>query len=305
MTLTSGSAVTRGMAAPGVALALAATCATTPVSLSAWHVPVPAVHAAPVIAAHTDGWDTLTADITLRRGRRDARGRRVGAAAKPIRYRLERTRVGGAWRTTLRMPRSARPLLTLEGSVRAEAKQAVALVESDADGGPPRLLDATGAVVAWPDASSLSWLPSAAAAPSVMDQLRTASRRGGVPSPRAEGEGMGSLVAARSANADRRAALERVYGPARGRSGALDRFLVETEGRLRETLVDPVSALPVEINDTDNGTLVAHRTFAYVDGPGGAVLRRAAHTEWVAPDGSGDRISVDVELSNVRFERRR
>jgi hypothetical protein len=250
-------------------------------------------------------WNTLTADITVRRARLDRAGRRVGPDTEPVRYVLERRREAGGWATRMRMPRHDRTLLTVAGDVPAAPPRAVVLAETRADGEAPRLLDAAGRDVALPRLAWPRTMERDSGAPDVGLLLNGARRAGGARTSRASSEWADVFLTVAADHAQRRAALAREHGPARGRVRGLDRFVSERGGRRREVLVEPGLALPVEVNDVEGGQLVAHRTFAYEAGPTGAMVRRGTHAEHLAGDGTGERLVVDVDLSNLRFERRR
>ena len=64
-------------------------------------------------------------------------------------------------------------------------------------------------------------------------------------------------------------------------------------------LINPAAEVPVEISAVQNGTLLARTTFGYVNGTGGAVVRRFAHDERAVPEISGARAITDIEMTNV------
>jgi hypothetical protein len=99
--------------------------------------------------------------------------------------------------------------------------------------------------------------------------------------------------------------LLRGHSATRGRVRGLDRFVATEADQSREVLVDPSSALPIEMNLMRGGTLVSHRTMRYEAGPGGTLVRRAMRSERLVSPVSGERAVVDTEFTSVRLERRR
>ena len=299
MTLIRCSAATRAavwscLAAAGSLLTSAALGAAAPERVAS-----PAVR----VVAPDQAWDTVVADVTVRR----ARVRRDGTGADPaapIRYRLERSRVSGVWRTTLRFADESRRLLTLNGTIAAGHAGRVAAVDERIPG-DPRLWNGSGDELPVPTAADVRQLAAAMGGDAAVRPVRQALARATGRPASAAAEAFDGLVLPRGGAPSRRAALQRSLGPVQGRVKGLDRFVGRQGGRTRETLVDPVTQLPREVNDVEAGRLVAHRTFQYDALAGEVLVRRGWRTEVTVADGSDDRLITDVAFTNLRFERRR
>ena len=247
-----------------------------------------------------DDWDTLVADVTVLTRRVTRRGDPMGFAAAPWRYRLERSRTPGGWRTafTIQSP-GGRALLTPSGSTPSDDSNEIARIEDDEDGSSPRFYDRRGRAVSAPAAALAAVRPTDVAA-----FLHPAARRS-VRRAASDSSWVQGLLAAPHARSERRAALEGRHGRAVGQVRGLDRYLSADGDRLREVLVDPVSALAVEINVTRAGTLISQRTTSYVPGANGTLVKRRVRSERLLSDESGTRAITDIEFTGVRLERRR
>lgn len=133
----------------------------------------------------------------------------------------------------------------------------------------------------------------------------------GPPDP-AAGAGAGSgaaqdsgLVLSDRGARDRRREFVRRFGPSVGRLGGRDRYLASDGDDLTETLVEPSTMLPVEINVARGGTL-AHRTsMAYGRMPGGRWYMATMHSEAALPGDAGRRfVSKRTYLNVVSQEAR-
>jgi hypothetical protein len=111
------------------------------------------------------------------------------------------------------------------------------------------------------------------------------------------------LMPTASGRAARRAALVRDHGTPQGTVRGLERFVSTARGATTEVLSDPTWAVPVEINVTENGSLVSHSTLSYDQDPGAGLVRRRLRTELLLSPESGDRSQVDFEFSNIRLDR--
>lgn len=241
-------------------------------------------------------WDTVVADITVRHRRLDREGAPVGPDAVPVRYRWERSRGPSGWKTTMTFaPRAA---ATAHGRPQDERFD-LARLEDDGDGTPPRAYNRRGELMALPSPGTIGLqsgrhlLPESARAP--LEDVR--------PLTGGDVDWSENLVAPAAGTATRRQALANRYGNHTGKVRGLHRFVRASAEGMEELLADPDSALPVEMNVTRDGRLVWHGRFAYVRDRRGAYLRRAMHVEQVVSD-DGDRLATDLDLANVRIERR-
>ena len=91
----------------------------------------------------------------------------------------------------------------------------------------------------------------------------------------------------------------RRFGPSLGRLGGRDRYLASQGDELTETLVEPSTMLPVEINVARGGAL-AHRTaIAYGRMPGGRWYIATMRSEMALPDDAGRRFVSKRSYMNV------
>jgi hypothetical protein len=111
-----------------------------------------------------------------------------------------------------------------------------------------------------------------------------------------------ALVFKTADSSSRRQALERSHGRPAGRVGRLTRY-VQPRGEVsEELLVDPVTALPVEVNVVKQGALDAHTTIEYGTTSTGQLVRRRLQTEQLLEGGAGRRSRLSVDFSNVAVE---
>ena len=111
-----------------------------------------------------------------------------------------------------------------------------------------------------------------------------------------------SLVIAPADVSAREQALERSHGRPVGRVGRLSRY-VQVRGEFsEELLVDPESALPVEVNVVRQNVLETHTTIEYGTTARGQLVRQRLRSEQLIDASSGRRSVVDVDFSNVAAE---
>lgn len=238
-------------------------------------------------------WDTLVADVTIRHRRLDREGKPIGPDQAPVRYRWERSHGPSGWKTTLTF--AARPAPERPQDARFE----LARLEDDGDGTPARAYNRRGELMALPSPDALGLKSSR----HLLPESAAASREGGRPLGGGDREWVENLVAPAGGAASRRQALKHRFGAHTGKVRGLHRFVRTSDEGTEEVLADPDSALPVEMNVARDGRLVWHGRFAYVRDRRGAYLRRAMHVEQVVSD-EGERLATDLDLANVRFERR-
>jgi len=257
----------------------------------------------PAAAAITsDAWDTLSADITIRRVHVNQDGSPSGDAPETVQLHWERTQVAGGWRTTTTVVAASRRMARGPDGrdVPIPQKLTGTRVVDEADGSQLRVYDANGKELTagrWNVAAALGGDPAAAAT------AATASR----PTKRAPifGREWADALVARTAARDRRQrALELRHGQPTSRVNGRDQYVSVQGETTTEVLVDPETALPVETNLSRGADLVAHTTFRYTPIEGSGLLRSGIHTERVNAGDRG-RSVVDIEYANVRAERRR
>jgi len=264
-----------------------------------------AVQAAPQSGRDTS-WNTVSADVTIRRTHLKADGSLLSAVPS-VTYHFEEMDTASGRKTTMTLVAADHPQVrTTAGPVQLNDTYSVMRIEDDGDGSPLRMFDRHGKPIQPPSEESRRRLDE------LVGSVRSASRPGsrdfaGNERARTAKPGRGiadGLTADPAARGRRRADLERRYGSPKGRVKGLDRFVSMAGSRTIEALVDRDVALPVELNVTENGALVAHTTFSYVQGPANRLVRRTIHTERLMPNSDGARTVADMEFANVRLERR-
>jgi hypothetical protein len=99
---------------------------------------------------------------------------------------------------------------------------------------------------------------------------------------------------------ERRSALQRRFGSAHGTVRGLTRFVAVAGELMTEVLVDPQMAVPIEVNIARNGELESHAAYTYTASAGGGLIRRRMHSEQRNTALRGGRLSVDVDIDNVK-----
>jgi hypothetical protein len=107
------------------------------------------------------------------------------------------------------------------------------------------------------------------------------------------------LVTAGHTN-ERRAELERQFGRPVERVRGLDRYVATRQGDIDEVLVDPATALPVELNTVRRGALASHVQMTHEPTGNGAFVRRWFRAERALPD-ADRRIVTTIDVTNVRI----
>lgn len=212
----------------------------------------------------------FSAEVVVEESIVDARGA-VLEARPTTRYRVERREVGGGveTETTFAGGRlfAKGPLVDPRGGMR--------IVRSAAG---TRVFDAAGTLVASLDDSAIP----------------------GVPGERETG----AVFTDRDVPV-RAAALSRRHGQARGRVGRRLRYLQADRDTETETLVEPDTMLPAEVNVMKGGALALRTTFGYARMPGGRWYLASTRSESALTDGSGRRfVSTRTQINVAGTEGR-
>lgn len=105
--------------------------------------------------------------------------------------------------------------------------------------------------------------------------------------------------------AARAAALPRQHGEARGRIGRRLRYVLADRDVETETLVEPDTMLPAEVNVVKGGALAVRSTFGYARMPGGRWYLASTRSETALADGSGRRfVSTRTQINVAGTEGR-
>jgi hypothetical protein len=232
----------------------------------------------------------FSADVSIQRGFLDKQGRPVGANIPPIRYRWERVREGSRWKTVMSLTSATRPpALTFRGKLQ-QIPPAISRIEEDGDGTLLRL----------PDASTrkpldLSLLPGRTELKSPVPFDKDARHV-----VADDGSWLEAMLPSAAQTAARRTSLQRRFGSAQGTVRGLNRF-VAVDGELTtEMLVDPRTAVPIEVNIARNGELESHTAYTYTAVAGGGLVRRRMHSEQRLTGSQVGRMSLDIDIENVK-----
>jgi len=298
------TALSGGVAA--AALAALATAVTSIPALAQYSKSQPPTKAARPAVMRSPDWDRFSADITLKRTHVDASGTPKGEFSPDVTYRWERTKNGNGWKTRITLVRQSQPIVqSANGTRPLEVPVAVSRMEDDEDGSPVRFYGSDGRQIHVPTPEELAKLVPDVAAKRPAAPPATAPLQPS-PSPRPGTTGRDwadSILVPRSKRDARRQSFEREFGPSAERVRTLDRYVGTVGGARREVLVDPESAVPVEVNVAADGVLVSHTTFDYEPQADGSLLRRKTRTEQRLSPSSDDRLVSEIELSHVRFGR--
>lgn len=206
----------------------------------------------------------------------------------------------------MRVVRQQRPVVRgARGEIALETAPAISRIEDEGDGTPARVFNALGVEVRPPSRARLSGLsPGEPGALRAFGLPEQASEGPGEAPPPVSGAGhaLRGLVHAAKDREGRREAIARRLGKAVERVRGLDRHVHVGGDETRETLVDPVAEVPVEVIVTRDGTPVERTHYVYDRAAGGALVRRAVRSERLLPGAAGDRLVIDVEFSDLRVE---
>jgi hypothetical protein len=257
-----------------------------------------------------DQWNTVRAEVTIRRGLRDVGHPSANNDGPAVKYRWERTQSGPHWKTTMAVISSTRPdIVTPTGQSQA-IPPAIARIEDDGDGTEARFYNLQGHLLRLPTRQDRQKMGVAESVFSRTDALAGSAPStvaGQRPADRGR-EWIEALMPSADRKSARRAALQKRLGPPVGTVRGLVRYLQTISDDTTEVLADADWGVPVEINTVRAGVLQSHATFDYEAGPKGSLVRRRSHVEHVLPDRPDQkdaRMVLDVELANVTLEDRR
>ena len=252
-----------------------------------------------------DTWKTFSAEVTIRRGLRDAAHSTAKNDGPAVKYRWERTQIGGHWKSTMVVVGGTRPDIVAPTGAMQSIPPVVARIEDDGDGTEPRFYDVQGHLLRPPtrkDRQKMGASESVFASTDALAASQSAgAAKGQSPSERGP-DWVEALMPSLEGKDARRAALQKRFGTAVGKVRGLDRYLQTVEEQTTEVLADDEWGVPVEINTVRSGALQSHVTFEYEAGPKGSLVRRHAHVEHAIadrPERKDARMVLDVELSNV------
>jgi hypothetical protein len=250
----------------------------------------------------TDPWNTFSADVAIRRTQIGEDGQELSAASA-LTYRWEQSQVSAGWKTTMTVGQMAGPSAQslIPGAAAVGDTFPIARLEDAGDGTALRIFDDAGQPI---QASSL---PASPQLQTLIGPNGVSYALGATNSVRAARRGkewIDLIVADPARAATRRTRMVKRYGNIVGQVNGRDRLLKQTRDGVIEVLLDRLLAVPVEINVTKNGTLVAHTTISYANGAANMPVRSVVHTERLLANGRGARAVTEVVLANVRLENR-
>jgi hypothetical protein len=262
-------------------------------------------------------WNTFSAEVTIRRGLRDAAHPSGSSDGPAVKYRWERIESGGRWKTTMTVLAGARPAVITPTGQPLTIPPVIVRIEDDGDGSEPRLYNLQGALVRPPAKSDRQKIRANDSVFATTDAL-TAGRpaslsKGAAPADQGR-DWVDALLPSFEGKSARRAELQRRFGKAVGNVRGLSRYQQFSGDVTIEVLADDDWGVPMEINILRTGALESHATFEYEAGPNGSLVRRRSRVEHVVAAGPGGsdkwekndaRMVLDVELANVKLEDRR
>jgi hypothetical protein len=243
----------------------------------------------------------MRADLRIRQRQVNARGRPVGVASPGVTLHVDRRQVSGRWHVTITLADIDRPRVrTNKGVALLDNPFFVTRLEYDeGSGGEPTFYDAGGRrVTVATDAQRRQLGLTSAQRKANWDASALAGRVGRA-SPPMQALAAGLVSDTSTSERDRRRQrLEQRYGRSVGRVRGLDRFVVTLPDETEEALVAPDTALPVEINATRQGALIAHLQLLY-DRTSSGYVRRLVRSEQAVGDAAGSRAVTEIELANL------
>ncbi len=248
-------------------------------------------------------WDTFRADLSVRQHTISPEGEPAGPAAPALTVRIERRQTGPAWRTTLTLHSIERPQIRglATGPAVINPFEVVRL-EYDENGKPPRMYDRQGRAVRLPRAADRQRLHTPAALAAGLPVLESlAGRVGPAPTALTGQAWIDDVLVPLDKRDARRARMERQLGRPAGQVRGLDRFTAWVGEDTHEILVDPQTAVPVEVNTMRAGQFVGRTTLGHVRDAAGVLLRRTMRTERVRARAPGDRSVTEIELANIQL----
>jgi hypothetical protein len=238
-------------------------------------------------ARAADVGESFTADVAIEQTHMSSDGRPLPGASPSARYRLEH-RAGSSGATVL-------TLLSLERDTAEGLADRIPLdnpflavrMELDAKGGL-RMFNGRGDRLREPTVADRHLFDLKPGAASGAADSREVAARGRHP----------QFVIPANGGADRRAALEEIFGKPVERVRGLDRYLSRRHDDVDEVLVDPGTVLPAELNTVRRGALVSRVQMAYEARANGTLLRRSLRAERTLTD-DPRRIVTTIDISNV------
>ena len=230
----------------------------------------------------------FAADVAIRQEHVGADGQRLPGAAPAARYRIEH-RAGPNALTRLTMVEFEGMLAeSVAGPVAVDNPFLVARMELDHKG--VRLYNRRGDRLQEVTAADRRYFGFANPPPAA-----TPLDTGGM-SARSHAS---NLVVAAGRRDERREELERQFGQPRGQVRGLDRYVITRDQSVQEVLVDPVTALPVEVNTVRGAVLASHVRMTHQPLGNGSFLRRSFRAERSLPD-TARRIVTTIDVTNVQ-----
>jgi len=258
-----------------------------------------------------DPWNTFSAEVTIRRGLRDAAHPSAKDDGPPVKYRWERAQSGGRWKSTMVVVGGTRPDIVTPTGMSQPIPPVITRIEEDGDGTEPRFYDLQGRLLRLPTRKDRQKMGASESVFAPTDALAESNSAGATKGQSPSGRGrdwVEALMPSLEGKSARRAALQKRFGTAVGQVRGLGQYLQTVEEHTTEVLADNEWGVPVEINTLRDGVLQSHATFEYEAGPKGSLVRRHTRVEQAIadrPEWKDARMVLDVELANVTLEDRR
>jgi len=245
-------------------------------------------------------WDTFVADVAITTTREGGKSN-LPPTMPPIAYHLERSLQGnGKWRNVMTIDRSAMALALKSSVGRRLPATAVARIEDDGDGTPPRMYNADGGVV---HTGQPPALPSSFPAnPNTQSPVPTPRRTlSPAASPRMLANWIDGVVLTSQKTEERRESFLRAYGQPRVLSGATE-YQVVRDSVTSIIRVDPSAQAITEVQHLVGGVLLGRWQFGYERQPDGTMIRSSISAEGKDRVTGGRRTTV-TRFSNIRLEK--
>jgi hypothetical protein len=234
--------------------------------------------------------DFFTADVAVSQMHVGANGQRLPGTAPSATYRIEHRAGAHAFTRVAMVEFEGIKAESVAGSVTVDNPLLAVRMELDPKDGL-RLFNRRGDRLPEVTAADRRFFGIANPTPA------TTPPHSRVMSERAQ---VSNLVVAAGRQAERRTDIEREFGRPVERLRGLDRYIASRRGNIDELLVDPVAALPVELNTVRGGVLASRVQIAHEPKGNGAFVRRWFRAERALADG-GRRVVTTIEVTNVRI----
>lgn len=217
-------------------------------------------------------------------------------------FRIEQSLVDGKWKTVFTViTREPLPGAIPGSEIGAIVPQVGLRIEDGGDGSPIKAYNAAGKQIRLP--SSAAGRPLSRGPSSLLPKaLFAADLPDGASPERVAGAWLDNLLVRSDAVQSRALAIRDRYGDALSRVRTLDRYMSVNGDKAVELLVDPGTALPVEMNITVQGRRDLHVLNLYSAFDSQTLFRSATTVERALVE-PGERLQIATTVSDVNIPR--